>query len=347
MTPAVSVVMAAYNGAALLPETLRSLERQSFRDWELVVVDDRSTDETAALLRDWPDPRVRLIEAAANGGPVRARNLALSHARGRYIAALDQDDLCLPERLERQVRHLERNADMVAVGAAAAHLTDGRVGRGGLSPATTPALVRWLLRIENPLVWSSMMIRGTAARALEPFTRPELLYAEDFDLYHRLAELGEVARLDQVLLHYRVHRGGASQRFADTMGASARAVFTRAHRPLFGAAAPRTAELFERHLMRRVPVPDRATLAELGNALSLAQAHHLLTHELSDDDRRLIRWETAARWGRVGRAALRAGALGLAEVASVRPAHLGLGYAGLETLVASRAVGATRTLVRS
>ena len=92
--PAVSVIMAAYNGADLLPATLATLQKQSFTDFEVIVVDDCSKDSTREVLRAWPDPRVRMIALAENGGPVRARNRAFAEARGRYIAGLDQDDLC-------------------------------------------------------------------------------------------------------------------------------------------------------------------------------------------------------------------------------------------------------------
>src|SRR3546814_3027377 len=107
--PIVSVIMAAYNGAALLPETLASLQAQTFGDFELIVVDDRSPDDTLALLHGWSDHRIHVIAAAENQGPVKARNRAFAQARGRYIAALDQDDICLPDRFARQVAYLDAN----------------------------------------------------------------------------------------------------------------------------------------------------------------------------------------------------------------------------------------------
>ena len=344
MTPAVSVIIAAYNGAALVTETLRSLTAQTLRDWEAVVVDDCSTDDTLAMLRAYPDPRVRVIAAERNGGPVRARNLAVSHAKGHYLAALDHDDLCRPERLARQVAYLERHPDVVLLGTQATMLAGETVRPSGYAPHTTPALIEWLLLIENPLVWSSVMVRGAVARALEPFTRPELLYAEDFDLYHRLSRVGRIARLDDELVLYRQHAGGMSKRFVDAMGASATAVMAEAYAPILGEEARDAAALVVRHVMAQVAVPDRATLHRLGRVLTLVQAHHLASRPLSRDDRKLIRWETARRWARVGRAALRTGAVGLGDVVSARPPHLGLGYAGVDQLLWSGLVGGTRRL---
>ena len=342
MTPTVSVIIAAYNGAALITNTLRSLSAQTLRDWEAVVVDDCSTDDTLAVVRAYPDPRVRVIVAARNGGPVRARNLAVEHARGRYLAGLDHDDLCRPERLARQVAYLGRHPDVVLVGTQAAMLSGGEVRASSHAPVTSPALIEWLLLIENPLVWSSVMVRADAARALEPFTRPELLYAEDFDLYHRLARVGRVARLDEELLIYRQHAGGLSKRFADAMGASAGAVLAEAYRPMLGEDARAAAALVAAHVMAQQPVPDRATLDRLGQVLTMLQAHHLAARAVSRDDRRLIRWETARRWARIGRAGLRTGALRLGDAVATRPDHLGLGYAGVDQLLWSSLIGGAR-----
>ncbi|WP_163360457.1 glycosyltransferase family 2 protein, partial [Klebsiella aerogenes] len=86
--------------------TIDSVLAQDFTDWELVIVDDCSTDDTRALLATFADPRITILHAEVNGGPVLARNQAFAAARGRYIAGLDQDDLCKPGRFAAQVAHL-------------------------------------------------------------------------------------------------------------------------------------------------------------------------------------------------------------------------------------------------
>src|SRR3546814_9284848 len=102
------------------------------------------------------------------------------------------DLICLPDRFARQVAYLDANPETVLVGSAAGTLCDGVTRPSTHEPVTTPLLVEWMMRIRNPLVWSSVMLRGDAARRLDPFTRPEILYAEDFDLYHRMARLGRI-----------------------------------------------------------------------------------------------------------------------------------------------------------
>lgn len=345
-SPTVSVVMPVYNGAALLPDTLQSLATQSFGDFEVIVVDDCSTDDTRAVVERWADPRVRLVTMPQNGGPVLARNRGVAEARGRYIAALDHDDLCFPGRLAQQVAYLEAHPAIMLVGTAAGLLEAGVAGVSRYAAVTTPALVRWLLCIENPLVWSSVMMRTEAAQRLEPFMRPERVYAEDFDLYQRIAQLGAIARIDEPLMLYRVHPGGVSKRFVGAMEDSATRVLAERHAALFGEGAEHVARLIVTYNLARRPVPDRATLAELGTALGAIQADFLATHACDGNDRRLIRWETARRWRDIGRTGLRAGTLRIADVLAVRPRHLGLGYAGLDRLLWSATIGAARRVLR-
>lgn len=344
--PTISVVMAAYNAATLIGETLDSLATQSFGDFEAIVVDDCSTDGTADVVARWPDPRVRLIVQQTNGGPVLARNRGVADARGRYIAALDHDDLCRPGRFAAQVAYLDAHPEIALLGTAAEYLTDGIVTPSTYPVVTSPALVAWLSWIENPLVWSSVMVRASAARRLAPFTRPEILYAEDFDLYHRIRPHGGIARLDTPLLLYRQHAGGISKRFVGTMESSAERVLTEAHAGVLGDRSAEIARLLVRHNMSKRPVPDRATLAALGWGIGTLQAAFLASERFGVEDVRLIRWETALRWGRIGRAGLRAGTVGVADVLAVRPDHLGLGYAGTAGLVWSGIVGGARAARR-
>lgn len=344
--PAVSVVMAAYNGAALIGETLDSLWAQSFRDFEVIVVDDCSTDATLEVLRACRDPRLRVIAAERNAGPVRSRNRAFAEARGRYVAGLDQDDICRADRFERQVAYLDARPDIALVAASAAILEDGAITSSIKSPVTTPRLVEWLLWIENPLVWSTVMLRREAVPAGGEFTRPDMLYAEDFDLYHRMARQGGIGRIDDPLLLYRKHGGGASQLYAETMSTNAMHVLIQSYAAEGFEDAEVGAKLVVEHLMRAVPVHDRATLERLGHTIGALQAHFIATRDVDADSLRMIRWESALRWGRVVRTGLKAGTIGLMAAMAVRPDHLGMGYSSMEELLGSRLVGGARTAIR-
>ena len=337
--PVISVVMPAYNGEALIGATLDALAQQTFGDFEVIVVDDCSQDGTRDLIRGWPDVRVRLVEMAENGGPVIARNRGVAEARGRYIAALDQDDLCRPKRFARQVAYLDTHPDIVLLGTATEALYGERIAPMGYPENATSMLLAWLLRIENPLVWSSVMIRGTAARALAPFSRPELKYAEDFDLYQRISDLGPIARLDEKLMLYRQHEGGVSKRFADTMQANATRVLTERLRGDLGDAATLAGLLIDYNMGRRA-VPDRDTLLALAAGISTLHDAFVTRHRPDAADAALIERETAIRWQRICRAAVRGGTLTLADVAAAT--RTPMLRASLVPLVPSAAIGAVR-----
>ncbi|UZK67452.1 glycosyltransferase family 2 protein [Sphingomonas sp. M1-B02] len=341
--PTVSVIMAVYNGAAMLPETLASLQAQTLTDWELIAVDDCSKDDSVGVLEALGDPRIRVIRSRENGGPVVARNIAFAAARGRYVAGLDQDDISLPQRLARQVSFLDADPGTVLVSSAADYLIDGRRAPGNWPRPLTPALIDWLLLIRNPIAWSSVMFRADAARQLDPFERPEMRYVEDFDLYQRIRAFGRVAQIDEVLLLYRCHEGGASNMFNSTMCAHAELLLRERHRALLGPAAPEIAPLLVRHVMDGAPVPDVATLnalfvgigalrAEFGkgdySAVELAQIDDMISQG----------------WWRLCRTGVRAGTLLLHRVLERRPTPVPVREA--VDLVASQAIGGVRAVWR-
>ena len=342
--PTVSIVTALYNGANLVGETIDSVQRQSFTDWEMVIVDDCSTDDARAVLAKVADPRVRVIHAEVNRGPVHARNRAIAAARGRYIAALDHDDLCRPDRLAKQVAFLDANPEVVLVASDAELLEDGRVKPSVQPPVTSPDLIDWHLSIRNILVWSSVMVRADAARRLDPVTRPEALGAEDFDFYHRIRAHGRIARIDEALILYRCHAGGLSKRMRATMIAASIAVLTQAHAARFGDRAHEVAALLVDHIMLREPVADGAVLARLATALGTIRG----AFPAKRDDPALAAAIDAAladQWRAVCRAGLRSGRLSLRDLSIARRAGIG-GLAVTPDLIASRAVGAIRAARR-
>jgi len=149
------------------------------------------------------------------------------------------------------------------------------------------------------------------------------------------------------LLLYRKHGGGASQLYAETMSTNAMRVLAESYAAEGFDDAEVGAKLIIEHLMRAVPVYDRATFERLGHTIGALQAHFIATREVDADSLRMIRWESALRWGRVVRTGLKAGTIGLMAAMAVRPDHLGLGYSSMEELVGSRLIGGARTAVRN
>ena len=303
--PRVSVLMTTRNGAAWIGESLASVFAQDFGDFELVVVDDGSTDGTPEILAGVRDGRLRVLRNATSQGIAGGRNIGLAACVGTYVAVLDHDDLSLPARLSRQVAYLDAHPATVLVGTGVAILRDGVVSQSGQAGRVSEDGLRMLLHLGNPLTWSSVMFRRDALqrvmqdgcvlrRAAEP--------ADDFDLYHRLLACGGAARLDAVLTQYRWHTSNTTYRMAAQMAERAAAVLARAYAPWFGEDAHGLAVLVVRHLSDRVPVPDPVTLDRLLGVVDQ------VAHELSGQDCAAL--ARALRW-RLLRAALRGGSPGL------------------------------------
>jgi glycosyltransferase involved in cell wall biosynthesis len=296
--PSVSVIMPVYNGAAFVAQAIDSVLAQSFGDFELLIVDDGSTDATPRVIAGYADPRIRLLTNACNLGAGQARNRAFAAARGRYVAALDGDDICRPDRLARQMAFLDAHPGVVLVGSDATILEHGREAPHGILARTTPVLLDWAMRFGNPLIWSSVMFRADAGRALSPMMRVEAEGAEDFDFLHRIRAFGEIARIDRALLVYREHTGGSSKAQAERTDARAAAVLTEVYRPVFGGEAEHRATMIIRHAARTMPLPDAAALALLGDTIARLYEHFLTTRAPAVADRRRIARWTARLWWR-------------------------------------------------
>jgi len=232
-SPRVSVVMTAYNSASFVRETIESILGQTFEDFEYIIVDDCSSDETPDIIRSYDDPRIRHIRNATNQGISGSRNIGLDAARGEFLAPTDHDDLSLPQRLAREVAFLDAHPEVVLVAGTARTLENGRVSKA--PPAVTePHLIRWQLMLSSPITHSAVCVRLNAIRDHRLYYRPEYHYAEDYDLYHRLARIGDLACIDEPVVVYRYHGDNASHRYQAEMDAHGKAFLVDVYRELLG-----------------------------------------------------------------------------------------------------------------
>jgi glycosyltransferase involved in cell wall biosynthesis len=211
----ISIVMPVRNAGRFLEEALASVLSQTFPDFELIVVLDRSTDESEAMARGAQrrDDRIRVIDNSG-AGLVDALNNGADAARGDFLARLDADDRMAATRLERQYDFLHRHPDIVATGSAATVIDDASrpVDRIRV-PASDAALRRRLVR-GNPFVHSSMTMRRQAFIAAGRY-RNAFPLVEDYDLWLRLARQGRLMNFAEPLVDYRRHAGTLSVRFAE------------------------------------------------------------------------------------------------------------------------------------
>jgi GT2 family glycosyltransferase len=203
--------MPAHNAGRWLAEAVESVVSQTFSDFELIVVDDGSTDATSQILAGFKrrDPRIKVLRQPRKG-LTAALNRGLAAARAPLLARLDADDVAHPSRLERQYETLEAKPAVGLLGSWAQEIdADGRPLRQR-RPETHPEVLARLLTRSNPFVHSSIMARTELLRRLGGY-RCAFEAAEDYDLWLRVAEHAKVANLPEALVKYRVHGASVSQ----------------------------------------------------------------------------------------------------------------------------------------
>ena len=211
--PTVSVLLPVYNGSPYFRAAVDSVLAQTFEDFECLILDDGSTDDSAQIADELAsrDARVRVIHSE-NRGLVASLNTLVEAARGEFIARMDADDLCMPTRLERQVEFLRRHPDTVCVGSSYWMMDEaGRTITQILPPLDDASIQDQALRGHSTISHPSAMLRTAALRRLGGY-RAAYFPAEDLDLWLRLGELGRLANLPQPLIRYRVHAGSISAR---------------------------------------------------------------------------------------------------------------------------------------
>jgi glycosyltransferase involved in cell wall biosynthesis len=210
--PLVSVVMPAYNSASFISAAIESILVQTHPGFELLVIDDGSTDGTGAIVQNYArgEPRIRLI-ARDHLGLVNSLNFGLQQATGSYLARLDADDRAFPTRLEKQLACLESHPERVIVGSACQLMTRDDVPiRLDFMPESDTA-VRWHNLFHCPFIHSSVMLRLETLRTNRLEYDPAMQAAEDYELWSRLLRYGQGYNLSEPLVYYRLHPSQASQ----------------------------------------------------------------------------------------------------------------------------------------
>ena len=203
--PAISVVMAMYNAESYLREAIESILAQTFIDFEFVIVDDGSTDESVVIAESYGDPRVRVLREP-HRGLVPSLNHGFGVSRGRYIARMDADDVSLPDRLRQQHDYLLAHPDIALLGT---WYTKGyphtkatyRVPVGDYR-------IKYALFDENVFCHGTVMLRAEILQETGAYRR---ILVEDYDLWLRISEISRVAILPRILYRYRVHAGQITQ----------------------------------------------------------------------------------------------------------------------------------------
>jgi len=194
--------MPCYNAAKFVGESIQSILAQTYTDLELVVVDDCSTDNSKEVVRQFGDPRVRLIELSVKGGRVKSGNLAIRESESEFIARLDADDLMAPDRISEQVRLLDERPN---VGIVCSYAKIFGEGSGSSEPPSDPDLLRATLTYYNPITHSSATFRRSAiADDPEPYDEGPRR-CEDYDLWIKISTDQGIVCIPKHLVAYRRH----------------------------------------------------------------------------------------------------------------------------------------------
>jgi len=205
--PSVSVVMSVYNSDRYLRESVESILNQTFTDFEFIIIDDGSTDDTYGILQEYSntDNRVKVV-SRENRGLVYSLNEAIDLAKGEYIARMDGDDISLPDRFEKQVAHLNQNDDVVAVGTRIVLIDEcGRpLMEWNHKHSHDEIVPRLLIGDGSALTHPAVMMRKAAVIEIGGYDEI-FQVSQDLDLFIKLSEIGKLENLPEVLLYWRQH----------------------------------------------------------------------------------------------------------------------------------------------
>lgn len=205
--PFVSVLMCVYNGGEYLSTAIKSVLDQTYNNYEFIIINDGSTDNSENVILSFDDERIRYIKNEENLRLIASLNKGLSLAKGEYIVRMDADDICMPNRIEKQIEFLELNPDAGLVGSFVETLGN-KVDRI-ISFKTSPEVIKFKLFLANHVFHPTVVIRTSIIKDNE-LKYKNYLHAEDYKLWVDISRISNIHILPDVLLKYRVHESNIS-----------------------------------------------------------------------------------------------------------------------------------------
>ena len=200
-SPGLSVIMCVYNGESFLKEAVESVLRQSYTSFEFIVVNDGSTDRSAGILDTFDDPRIKRIDNRSNLGLIRSLNIGLDVAKGEFIARMDADDICAPDRFQKQLSFLKDNPDIGVCGSWVKIVGEEATYK---FPLTNDEIMAALLEY-NAMAHPSVLFRSKLLKESGLRYDSQFPGAEDYELWSRMIFLTRFANIPEPLLFYRRH----------------------------------------------------------------------------------------------------------------------------------------------
>ena len=204
----VTIIMPVYNGEKYLNETINSVLNQTFSDFEFLIIDDGSSDKTEEIIKSYTDSRICFVKNNENLKIISTLNKGLSLAKGKYIARIDADDICINTRLEKQVAFLESNPSIGLLGSN--YKTFGTSNKNIHYPSLHEDL-KFSALFYNPFCHPSIMMRKEVLEKYQLRFNPDFLHVEDYKLWTEFLSITHCANLSEELIAYRTHENQISK----------------------------------------------------------------------------------------------------------------------------------------
>lgn len=202
MKPKVSVVMPIFNQESFLKEAIRSILSQTFKNFELLILNDGSTDNSLKIIKSFKDKRIKVFQNRKRQGLARGLNFLIKKARGGYIARMDGDDISLPNRIEEQIKFLDKYPEVVLVGCWAKIINNAGKIIGEFKHPVKHTKIRKAILSYNSFIHPSVMFRKRMFKKLGGYDE-KLFYSQDYDLFLRLVIKYPCVNLPKFLLKFR------------------------------------------------------------------------------------------------------------------------------------------------
>lgn len=218
--PFVSIITPMYNAEKYILETIQSVLRQTYQNWEMIIVNNKSTDKSKEIVENINDGRVKLINLEYNsGGPARPRNIGVQNAQGKYIAFLDADDVWLPEKLEKQINFIQKE-DVDIVHTLSNIIDENSIQQGFLNNRRVYNKLKYFFNEKNVLYYTNFIninsVLMKTNKQIEFSEDKNLVALEDWNYWIDNLQSGlTVKLLEERLLNYRLHSASASSRETD------------------------------------------------------------------------------------------------------------------------------------
>lgn len=276
--PSISVIMPAYNASQYIRQAVESILSQTFENFELLVIDDGSSDNTSDVLSCYQDSRLRLLRNQSNEGVAHSLNRGIQEAKGRYIARMDSDDLSEPIRLEEQFKYMEQHKD-VGVSGTWITIFGDQPSTVERSPVGKEIANAYLL-FDNPLFHPSVIIRRSALDSLDIHYDSKFSRTEDYDLWTRIAEKTEIDNIPYPLTRMRHHQRSVTNTWSAEMTDQIELLlWCQLHK--FGLEIDRRKVKMHHNISRGRRCNSRQNLSEAVDWLLILRVHNMQSQRYS------------------------------------------------------------------